>query len=71
MSGDQTRSVYAIQQDLTLVRDKLYHYQQIQTLGYSLKLDNLRTKTLFCQEQGKIKTSKSDRKHHPANELLP
>ncbi|MBX9253763.1 PIN domain-containing protein [Desmonostoc muscorum CCALA 125] len=32
----------AIQQNLTLVSGNLSHYQQIQALGYNLKLDNWR-----------------------------
>jgi tRNA(fMet)-specific endonuclease VapC len=32
----------AIEQNLTLVSGNLSHYQRIQSLGYSLKLDNWR-----------------------------
>ncbi len=41
--ADAIIAAIAIQQDLTLVSGNLSHYQRIQALGYSLKLDNWRT----------------------------
>lgn len=41
--ADAIIAAIAIQQDLTLVSGNLSHYQRIQGLGYSLKLDNWRT----------------------------
>ncbi len=41
--ADAIIAAIAIQQNLTLVSGNLAHYQRIQALGYSLKLDNWRT----------------------------
>jgi tRNA(fMet)-specific endonuclease VapC len=40
--ADAIIAAIAIQQNLTLVSGNLSHYQRIQALGYSLKLDNWR-----------------------------
>lgn len=40
--ADAIIAAIAVQQDLTLVSGNLSHYQRIQSLGYSLKLDNWR-----------------------------
>lgn len=41
--ADSMIAAIASQNNLTLVTGNLPHYQRIQTLGYSLKLDNWRT----------------------------
>ena len=41
--ADSMIAAIALQQNLTLVTGNLSHYQRIQALGYSLKLDNWRT----------------------------
>ncbi|WP_238360988.1 PIN domain-containing protein [Iningainema tapete] len=41
--ADAMIAAIAIQQNLTLVSGNLSHYQRIQALGYSLKLDNWRS----------------------------
>ncbi|QLE58119.1 PIN domain-containing protein [Nostoc sp. TCL26-01] len=41
--ADSIIAAIAIQQNLSLVSGNLAHYQRIQTLGYSLQLDNWRT----------------------------
>ncbi len=40
--ADSIIAAIAIQHDLTLVTGNLAHYERIQGLGYSLKLDNWR-----------------------------